>query len=62
MVDIAVGYFKGDPLVVLDVIGLIASFVADVVGWDSLWGRKPPIDYNFEESILYLNYDQSFKF
>ena len=60
--DIAVGIASRDPLVIIDVIGLIVTIIADIVNWDSLWGREPPIDYNFEESTLYFNYDQSFKF
>ena len=57
MVDIAIGFATKNPLVIIDVIGLIVTIIADIVNWDSAWGREPPIDYNFEESTLYLNYN-----
>ena len=56
VVDIVMGVVSRNPLVIIDVIGLGLSILADVVG------EKPRHDYNYEESALYLNYDQSFKF
>ena len=62
LVDIAIGVLSRNPLVVIDVIGLVVSVIADFVSWDWINGRTTPVDYNYEESTLYLNYDQSFKF
>ena len=64
ILDIGVGIISRDPTVMIDIAGLVIQFIADMVNWDSLWGneKETPVDYNYEENVLFFNAQQSFRF
>ena len=58
IVDIGVGILGRDPTVILDVVGLALTLVADIANWDWLTGNTS----DFTENTIWLSRYQSFKF
>ena len=61
MADIAVGLYTGNPMALVNFVGLMMNVVFDVIKWDDFWDREPPTaeeledaKYNYHENILYL--------
>ena len=52
ILDIAFGLYTLDPTVVIDIVGLAATFIEDIIQWDSLWGRDTT---DYTERTLWLS-------